>query len=206
MNAVFFEANHDGPTQRVHFARKKALASVAANSRTDLYGSLATASEIQSTHRRLGRFGLFSGMGHGHSRSFCGQLDLDVYDVPNSRGCNSTIRDSIVHLYSCHCAIDLGPHLVRSGAKAFIGYSREVSVSSSQVVAEEYVKVAAAIDRSILNGDSPQRTQQKAEQAYHEARNRLLGLATATPRDLAKFQMNHRAMVGPWTNLLYGNY
>ena len=206
MNAVFFETDSDSTTKKVHEARRKALAYTTAYPEYHLFGINAFACDVVSTHAKAGSFGLFSGMGHGGSDHFTGQANT-VYDVRNSYSANHTVKGAIVHLYSCDCGTSLGPHLVNLGAKAFIGYVNCVEVPNSQVVADEFVKVAAVIDRSILNGDSHTTSKTKAdiEFAAVEAKLRAPG-SGASPRDLARFRMNHRAMVGPWSGRTYGCY
>lgn len=175
----------------------------------DLFGNSAFPSKVISTHKTAGRFDLFSGMGHGGPDEFEGQSGLNIYDLKDSSGANYTVRGAIVHLYSCDCGQKLGPHLVTNGAKAFIGYTRPVQVANSQAIEEDFVRVSAVIDRSILGGDSSATTRRKADAEFASVKARLLASATASPRDVAGFRLNHRSMVGPWldpTGRKYGSY
>lgn len=207
MNALFFEANHDAVTQRVHTARRKALASNSAYPEYKLFGSKAAYMDVKSTHAAAKAFSLFSGMGHGGVDEFCGQWDWNLYDLTDSQKTNYTTKDAIVHLYSCNCGVSLGAFLVKKGARAFIGYNLPVSVPSLQAIADEFVKVAAAIDHSILAGDSQTATKRKADAAALAVETALLAPGSAaTPRDLALFRKNQSALVGPWNSAVCGSY
>ena len=206
MNAVIFEANYDTVTARVHAARRKVLSALGASPRVDLLGSRAVAAEVRTAHKSLGAIYLFSGMGHGDPDEFCGQLGLKVYDKADSVRTNYTTRETIVHLYSCECALGLGPHLISKGAKAFIGYTRPVSVPTTQAVVDEFVKVAAVIDESILAGDRHRATKLKADTEARSIEGRLRSSPVATPRDLAQFRLNQAALAGPWSSPMLGSY
>ena len=206
MNAVFFEANHDGVTKKVHLARRKALPYTLALPQYDLFGSDAYASDVKLMHTKATQFGLFSGMAHGDVDVFEGQGGGTVFDTTNSAGTDHTIRGAIIHLYSCNCGQELGPHLVSHAAKAFIGYKDFVRVPEDQSVADEFVKVAAAINRSVISGNSSAVTKRMADQEFASVEARIAASATATAHDLASFRLNHRAMVGPWTDPKYGSF
>lgn len=207
MNAVFFEANHESITARVHAARRKVLATNSAHPEYKLFGSDAAYMDVKAAHAKAKAFGLFSGLGHGGPDEFCGQWDWHLYDTADSKTANYTANEAIIHLYSCECGVTLGPFLVKKGARAFIGYTQPVSVPSNQAVVDEFVKVAAAIDHSIIAGDSSAVTKRKADAAAVAVENALLAPGSpATPRDLASFRMNQRALVGPWASSAYGTY
>jgi hypothetical protein len=207
MNAVFFEANHESITQRVHAARRKVLSTNSAYPEFQLFGSNAAYMDVKAAHAKAKGFGLFSGLGHGGSDEFCGQWDWHLYDTADSKTANYTACEAIVHLYSCNCGATLGPFLVKKGSRAFIGYTQPVSVPGNQAVVDEFVKVAAAIDHSIIAGDSSAATKRKADAVAVAVEAALLAPGSpATPRDLALFRMNQGALVGPWTSIAYGSY
>jgi len=206
MNAVFFEANDDSITKRVHDARRKALKHNSAYPEVELFGKEAHYSDVKVAYVQTKAFGLFSGMGHGSASKFTGQWESVLYDRYDTQSTNYTVKGTVVHLYSCYCGQQLGPYLVNLGAKAFIGYTNPVEVPSSQSVVDEFVKVAATIDRSILDGDSHTTTKAKADTEFQSVEGRLLASAVATSRDVARFRLNNRSMVGPWTDRQYGYY
>lgn len=207
MNAAFLEVDSDSVTKRVHQARRKLWASMPAYPEYDLFGINAYPSDVSSAHKKAGCFNLFSGMGHGAADTFEGQSGLPIYDIKDTSGTNFTARGAIVHLYSCDCGRTLGPYLVRLGTQAFIGYSNPVEVSSVSSVEEDFVRVAAAIDRSILSGDSHARTKMKADAEFAAVDSRLSSAGSGvSPRDVARFRLNHRFMVGPWSGSQYGSY
>lgn len=208
MNAVFLEADHDSITRKVHQARRLHLAASGANPQYHAFSNNATSPYIINLHALIPKFNLISGLGHGNKTEFCGQNDRNIWDDSNSQSANHTVAEAIVHLYSCECGAVLGPYLVRRAkARAFIGYTRPVSVPGTQATANEFVRVAAVIDKSILAGDSAATTKRKAdaEAAATEAALRAPG-SSATPREVALFKANHAAMVGPWTSTAYGSY
>jgi len=207
VNAVFFETDSDSTTQSVHSARRKVLRSNAAYPEYQLFAGNAHYSDMQSTYARAGTLNLISAMGHGAPDEFTGQWGTTLYDMTNSKNTNYTFRNAIVHLFSCDCAQSLGPFLINSGAKAFIGYLNPVTVPNTQSVVDEFVKVAAEIDRSILLGDSSAITKRKADAEFVRIDAGLrAGGSAATTRDLASFRLNHNSMVGPWSNAQYGSY
>lgn len=207
MNATFFEATSDATLQKVHQARRKVLTHTVAAPQIDLFASNASHSNVKAAHTTAKRFDLFSGMGHGDVDEFTGQWGWILYDVKDTQKANLTAHGTIIHLYSCDCGQQLGPHLVTGGARAFIGYVSPVSVPSLQSVVDEFVKVAAAIDRSILSGDSAKTTKVKADAEFAVVDARLqTGGSPATPRDLARFRLNHASMVGPWSGSKYGSF
>jgi hypothetical protein len=206
MNAVFLEANDDPITKAVHDARRKALTSMPCYPERDLFGRDAYYSDVQKAKAAAGTIGLFSGMGHGGPAEFTGQWSSPIYDLQDSKRVNYAVVGAIVHLYSCDCAQNLGPYLVRLGAKAFVGYLNPVIVPNVQSVVDDFVRVAAVIDRSILYGDPHATAKRKADAESNVVETRLRASAAATPRDLASFRMNHSSMVGPWSNSRYGVY
>jgi hypothetical protein len=206
MNAVFFEADHNAVTRQAHRARRKVLAVNAAYPEYKLFGFAAHHVDVRTTHATAKRFGLFSGMAHGKPGHFNGQDDIMLFSTTDKKLTNYTVIGAIVHLYSCHCGKDLGPHLVQIGARAFIGYVDLLAIGSSQSVTDEFVKVAAAIDLSILNGDSHATTKAKADAEFSAVEARLLSNPYTEPREVAKLRRNNHALVGPWTDHKYGRY
>jgi len=172
----------------------------------DLFGVNALPSYVISTHSKISCFGLFSGMGHGSKNEFEGQFGINLYDMPDTNKANRTVKGAIVHLYSCDCGQGLGPHLVTLGARAFIGYTQPVNVPKSQSMVEEFVRISVAIDESILNSDSATTTKTKADAEFNSVEARLLASPATSPRELALFRLNHRGMVGPWTDPTYRKY
>jgi hypothetical protein len=207
VNAVFLEADSDPATSRVHAARRNLLATTGAFPEFRLFGRDVYYSDLQAAHRQAGTLNLISAMGHGASGEFTGQWEKVVYDLTDSASTIGTCRNAIVHLFSCDCAQILGAYLVTAGAKAFIGYTSPVNVPIAQSVVDEFVRVAADIDRSILNGDSSATTKRKADIEFTNVEVRLRATSSkATPRDLANFRLNNQSMVGPWSDRKYGTY
>jgi len=206
MNAVFFEANDDPITKAVHVSRRKVLEANSAFPEYRLFGHDAHHTDVRATHTSGRAFHLFSGMAHGGNDHVTGQYNSILFSTTDAAQTNYTVKGAIVHLFSCNCGKELGPHLVKNGAKAFIGYVAPVEIGSSQGVTDEFVKVAAAIDNSIISGDSHAISKRKADSEFSAAEARLLASPIATPRDVVVFRFNNRSMVGPWTHSNYGSY
>ena len=151
----------------------------------------------------MGYFGLMSGMGHGGDDLFNGQHDCKVYGP--SATSNGTAKNAIVHLFSCCCGNTLSTRLINEGARAFIGYTDLVSVPQA-VLCDLFISVATAIDGSIIAGDNSKLVKVKADIAYNETRANLVAHPNSTPRDIAEFEANHNALVGPWTNAKFGTF
>ncbi|OHD12821.1 MAG: hypothetical protein A2Y34_01645 [Spirochaetes bacterium GWC1_27_15] len=66
-----------------------------------------------------------TGSGHGNESNFFIQKDKTILSTDKNL---IDIKDKVIHLFACLTAINLGENLVKNGAKAFIGYSREIPV------------------------------------------------------------------------------
>lgn len=83
----------------------------------DLQGNDATLHQLQ--REILSRNPqLFYGVGHGLAHIITGQNEEIVLSKDNAR----IMKDRIVHLLSCQTAKQLGPELIRAGAKVYVGY------------------------------------------------------------------------------------
>ena len=60
------------------------------------------------------------GTGHGSKTSFTGQNEAVILEVGkyNSR----EVRGKVIKLIACQTAVELGPDLIKNGARAFLGY------------------------------------------------------------------------------------
>lgn len=199
MNAVFLEATDDPLTLRTHQARGLIYGTMRTPNQL-LVGAQATPADVITKHTAAGPFDLFSGSGHGAADSFKGQFG-NVYDTDDTKRANYTVQGAIVHLYSCECGKNLGPHLVRyAGAKAFIGYKKAVATTTRILIAEQFVRVSAVIDQSILAGDTAATTKQKADAEAVLVDATLLAMSGSSPHELAAFRLNQKALVGPWSH------
>jgi hypothetical protein len=209
MNAVFLETSHDAFTKFVHRGRRGVYTAMPAAPLYELFREEAVPANVIATHTSAGGFDLFSASGHGTPKKFQGQSSDNIYDIWDTHGANYTVRGAIVHLYACECGENLGPSLVRyEGARAFIGYVEDVAMSGTYAVEEQFVRVPAAIDRSILNGDNWVETKRKADAEavlVVAALKALLGTDDAP--EIAAFEATHAALVGPWTDTArFGTY
>jgi hypothetical protein len=208
VNIVLLEANHDSITASVHKARRLALNAIRptqGKAVVELFGPNATARALEHAYNILiGYLSLVSGLGHGNSNEFTGHLDETVYQAPLFPT-NRTATQAIVHLFSCNCANNLGPTLVQGGAKAFVGYTDFVYVPQDDNVMPFFVSEAAAFDLHIYNGGTISGAKSAADSAHVVARAQLEANAATTPGDLAAFDLNHTARVGPWSNPRYGS-
>ncbi len=212
MNVLFLETDHDSATSQVHAARRRVFTRMGAGSEIALFGARATAPQLIIECGSGKSWTLFSGMGHGDTDSFEGYVRLgstgnDVANVSDTPRTARFFTEKIVHLYSCNTAKNLGTHLVRKQAKAFIGYNDYVSLASTASLEDLFVSVSAVIDRSILAGDTHATTKLKADAEYRRARATLSAPGSAaTLADLVAFDTNYLALKGPWDGRQFGGY
>jgi hypothetical protein len=87
----------------------------------DLKGKKAVRKEFESYIRSQMPSLIFLN-GHGNGQLVTGQNDEPLLDD------SAPVNDSILYARSCDAAQELGPALVRRGARAFIGYQRKFTL------------------------------------------------------------------------------
>jgi len=207
MEIMISETDHDPVTRQVHLARRKVFAGLGASKEHHLFGVRANAGDFKLASGPGHRWTLFSGLGHGDANEFCGYHDTTMVDTGDTAVTMRCFTEKIVHFYSCNTAKQLGPELVKRGARAFVGYEDFVVLASTLHLEEQFVSISAAIDRSILRGDSQHKTQSEAQAQYARVRGALTApSSTATPADVAALDSNYSALIGPWKSSQYGKF
>jgi hypothetical protein len=111
-------------------------------------------------------------------------------------------------LLSCNCGRRLGKLLVcdSARAKAFVGYVDFVSLPSHLSLTEQFVLESIEVDLAVMAGVCWAAAKSKVDAAYASARRVLLASKLAMPGDIAALDLNHAALVGPWTSREYGTF
>ncbi len=63
------------------------------------------------------------GMGHGEKALFTGQNESQIWKVGEYDP--KEVQGKIIKLLSCQTALELGPDMIRNGARAFLGYTED---------------------------------------------------------------------------------
>lgn len=163
---VAVEARHDTPTTAAFDYRDRTLyqsaGAVPPGALRVLRGPLAGRDRVAATllteNPRL-----LTAVGHGDGDTMMGfgretLFEPGIHDAAEVAG-------RIVHLLACETAQKLGTHLVRQGARAFLGYERVVMLHDE--VFEAFMECDTAIDLSLLDGDTVRQAHERAHDLFN---------------------------------------
>lgn len=115
----------------------------------------------------------FYGFGHGQPCRYTGDSELDIFTCDD----NSILANRTVYLLSCLCGIQLGPSIVKNGAKAFAGYNISWTWLSEggtegdpyeDLYAKCFWESANELWIALLDGESFQNAVQRCIEKYNE--------------------------------------
>jgi len=139
------------------------------------------------------------GVGHGDDDTLMGFggepiLEPGLYQPAEVAG-------RIIHLLACGTANKLGADLVRSGARAFIGYNSLVIVHKE--IIDDFLECDTAIDSALLAGDTVAEAHRKAITLFdqHIARLRAEGSLLKA----ALMETNRDSLMSPLTDRRLGD-
>jgi len=111
--------------------------------------------------------------GHGDSRSLYGYDNVLLVSADDDL---EPFSGKIIHALACDAGAELGPELVRIGAKAFIGYIEPFQFYIE--AANLFLEPAYEVVKSICSGDSVLTAYGKSQEMYKK--NLAVVMATAT--------------------------
>lgn len=106
-----------------------------------------------------------TGIGHGFSDEFTGELFCSIFKVGEYNG--REVKNKIVHLLSCSTASELGKNMVEEGCKAFFGYDKPFLYVDLQEYEDIFWDCDAEIDRALVDGCSAFQAHQRAVEGYN---------------------------------------
>ena len=163
---VAVEAKHDKPTTAAFEYRDRnlyqspgaQLPGVLKVIRGPLARRPRVATTLQTENPRL-----LTAVGHGDGDTMMG-FDRETLFEPGIHDA-AEVAGRIVHLLACETAQQLGTHLVKQGALAFIGY--EMVVMLHDDVFDAFMECDTAIDLALLQGETVRQAHERAQDAFN---------------------------------------
>jgi hypothetical protein len=175
--------NHDLYTNYLHYWNKPIieLAEQRGISVVDLPIEKATRKQLAGRVKKLNpEFIVING--HGKADTVAGHEDEPLVDPTNAEMLSGTITYSV----SCSTAAELGPLCVRKGARAFIGFNRDVVIvhdltksttPTQDNVAAQFIEPINAVSTSLLKGHTVKESHQNSQLAHRRNIKKLLSSA-----------------------------
>jgi hypothetical protein len=112
-----------------------------------LSGSMARRQYV-APDARQGSVDFVTGVGHGSFSTYTGDFGDEVWSVGNYG--DDEVRGKVFHLLSCQTARDLGPDMVKRGARAYFGY--DVNFTLLMEYSDIFFECDSEIDRAFADG------------------------------------------------------
>jgi hypothetical protein len=112
--------------------------------------------------------------GHGSQTAILGQNNEPLLSTRDKLELSNKL---IIYSRSCNCASRLGPHCLRRGAKAFIGYTQPfiffynpdlTTHPLTDKGAELFLEPSNRVITTLLKGHSPEEADKRAKQAFQK--------------------------------------
>lgn len=129
-------------------------------------GKMARRQHVTYSLRKHGAGVVYiTGIGHGFSDEFTGELSCSIFKVGEYSGIE--VKNKIVHLLSCSTASELGKNMVEEGCKAFFGYDQPFLYVDLQKYEDIFWDCDAEIDRAFVDGCSSVQAHERAVERYN---------------------------------------
>jgi hypothetical protein len=119
-----------------------------------------------------------SGIGHGSPTAYTGDLNVDILAVGDYDP--AEVTGKVIHLLSCQTAKQLGPDLIKNGARAYAGYFENFTFTEDNM--DLYWRSDSMFDLSMAFGLTVEQAHNNTITAYNAAllTPGIPGTATAT--------------------------
>ena len=164
---------HDRETSYLH-SFSKAIVLITKEDKnihlTELEGKKANRANLESA-LQLSRPGLIYLNGHGDERTVLGHNNNVIFDKQNV----TFAKNSIVYALACSSLVELGPHAIQAGVRAYIGYKDEFmwvgdpahsAVPDKDKNAAPFRKVCHVLIHSLVSGQPIGTSLEKTRSEY----------------------------------------